>query len=138
MKIVIGPPPVLDDILAHGMHPHQNVVYTYADTLYNPSGTDIPDHVMHHEETHAEQQGHTEKGAEKWWSRYLVDAYFRIDQEAEAYARQYDFVCQTVLDRNQRNKVLIRLSQSLASPVYGHILTPSASFSMIKSKSKTK
>ena len=135
MKILKENPPNLEEILDSGMRPHQFVVYTYGDTLYNPSGVDIPDHLMCHEETHTVQQG---ADPEAWWKRYMFDPLFRVAQEAEAYARQYDFICHSVRDRNQRNRILIDLSRSLASPIYGHVLTPSASYTLIKGKIKTK
>ena len=37
-------------------------------------GRYIPDYIWVHEETHAHQQCSFDRGAERWWSRYLTDA----------------------------------------------------------------
>ncbi len=135
MKILIENPPVYDSIIDHGMRPNERTVYTYGDTLYNPNNLIIPDDLMRHEETHSEQQGND---PDAWWGRYLIDPYFRISQEVEAYANQYDFMCQKIKDRNQRSKILLNISQILSSPVYGNMIGQSDAYQIIKNKAKTK
>ena len=117
------------------MSPTSNAIYAYGNIIYNPSGKVVPDDVIAHEETHCRQQG---ADPDFWWSRYIEDKYFRIDQEAEAYAVQYDFVCKNIIkDRNQRNNALLKLAEVLASPTYGSVIGKSAAYQMIKSRSKT-
>ena len=135
MKILNDYPPNHEDILAHGMNPSSRVVYTYGDTIYNPSGAVIPEDVIRHEEVHFKQQG---DNPDAWWQRYLMDALFRVGQESEAYATQYDFICTYVKDRNKRLKVLLDLSRILSSPIYGVTLSPNDCFLLIKNKIKTK
>ena len=135
MKILKENPPVYQKILDSGMRPHSGVIYTYSDTIYNPSGIDIPDYLMRHEETHSRQQGDE---PDKWWMRYLRDQYFRIEQEAEAYAAEYDFICQFRKDRNQRSRILMQLATSLAGPIYGSVIGTLEAYKIIQDKAKTK
>jgi hypothetical protein len=135
MKIVHDNPPILESILAMGMIPTPTTVYTYGDTLYNPSGQDIPDHLLHHEETHEKQQG---ADPDAWWDRYLQDQYFRIEQETEAYARQFAFICRTVKDRNRRHKILFDIARILAGPIYGNVIGTDAAMRAIKTRSDVK
>lgn len=95
----------------------------------------MPEDLIAHESTHIRQQS-TQPDA--WWSRYLDDQFFRVEQEAEAYAAQYDYVCHHILkDRNARNKFLLRLASSLASPIYGSVISTSTAMERIKSFIKT-
>jgi hypothetical protein len=135
MKILIEYPPIYEDIINAGMQPHGGTIYTYGDTIYNPGRVEIPEYLMIHEEVHSKQQG---ADPDAWWGRYLIDQYFRTDQEAEAYAKQYDFMCKKIKDRNQRNRLLIDLSKILTSPVYGLQLSASSAMKFIKDKAKTK
>lgn len=131
MKIVNEKPPIYNKILNSGMHPHEGVIYTYGDTIYNPSGTEISDHLLEHEEVHHKQQG-SDPG--KWWDRYLNDQYFRIEQEAEAYAHQYDYLCKRIKDRNQRARILFDLARILSSSLYGSVIGQVSAMGHIKSK----
>ena len=91
MKIVNEKPPIFDKIVKAGMSPSlDSTIFTYGDTIYNPSGRPIPDHLIAHEARHFKQQGNDPAA---WWDKYLVDKEFRFEQEAEAYANQYKFLC---------------------------------------------
>lgn len=116
------------------MHPHDGVIYAYGDTIYNPGGNEIADHMLAHEETHCHQQG---GNPDEWWNRYLLDPYFRVEQEAEAYARQYDFLCAQIKDRNRRTRVLWDLARILSSSLYGSVIGHSKAIQMIKDKAKS-
>ena len=136
MKIVNEKPPMLERIFGAGMKPDTGrVVFTYGDTIYNPSGKDVPSYLIAHESVHAIQQGDDPEG---WWERYLHDAYFRLEQEAEAYAAQFAFICDSVKDRNRRNLVLIDIASSLSGPTYGSMIGHTAASRMIKERSKVK
>lgn len=121
MKISYELPPMLDKIRAAGMNPVvEKTCFTYGDTLYNPGKLTVPEDYMRHEECHTVQQGADPDG---WWMRYFKDPYFRIDQEAEAFAVQYLFFRKFVNhDRNIGARFLFRLADLLASPTYGSIL----------------
>lgn len=147
MKIVIDKPPIYDAIVANGMHPHARTIFTYGDTIYNPGNVDIVDHLIEHEQTHYDQQmrplapqdrttSHMADAADAWWGRYLIDPYFRIEQEVEAYANQYAYICATVRDRNRRHKILWDLATSLSGPMYGSVISHFDAMHMIKTKAK--
>ena len=139
MKIIHDYPPIWEEVNMAGMRPNpNNIAFTYCGAIYVPSGRQLDDHVVAHEEVHGKQQGEGEDGARAWWSRYIIDPYFRIEQEAEAYARQYDFICVKIKDRNQRHKVLTDLGRMLAGPTYGSVVNQSDACAMIKNKAKTK
>ena len=132
MKILSERPPekLLTGVFGAGMAPDLgNTIFTYKDTIYNPSGRDIPDYLIRHESTHTKQQGND---PDAWWERYLHDAYFRLKQETEAYAAQYAYICQRVKDRNQRNRVLIDIAASLSGPTYGSMISQLGAMKMIK------
>lgn len=133
MQIKNEKPPILDKILAAGMHPNlESTIFTYGDTIYNPSGRPIPDYLLAHEATHFKQQ--IDPAA--WWDQYLKDKEFRFDQEAEAYANQYKFMCKKVKDRNMRFRILYELAGALSGPTYGNMTTQSEALNIIKQKAK--
>lgn len=123
------PQALLDRIIGAGMNPSPTTVYTYGETLYVPSGRPVPDDLMIHEETHVEQQG---ASPDAWWDRYLIDPYFRFQQELEAYANQYRYLCSQHFDRNHRARILMDLSRILAGPVYGNLVERGDAYAMIK------
>ncbi len=135
MKIVHDQPPIINAIFHAGMNPSESAIYAYGDIIYNPSGKSIDEHYIVHESVHCRQQG---DNPDVWWGRYLTDSYFRISQEVEAYAEQYDFICKTVKDRNRRNTTLWHFATVLSSPVYGSVIGTQSAYTMIKSKAKTK
>jgi len=135
MRIINEKPPIYDKILAVGMLPHAGVVYTYGDAIYNPSGAVLPEYLIIHEEVHMTQQG---DHPDTWWARYLDDQHFRIEQELEAYAKQYVFICRFVKDRNQRAKILLQLACSLSGPIYGKVVSQQWAYEEIKKKSNVK
>ena len=118
----------------------KHTVWTYGNTLYNPGGIYVPDHLMAHEQTHSVQQERyrapeapstvnlaTVKtafdhaagdGPDGWWKRYLIDPEFRLEQELQAYAMQYAFYCQGHKDRNDRFRFALQLARSLSGPLY--------------------
>lgn len=122
MKIAIAKPPIWDDA-AKVFDLTKGKVFTYGDTLYNPDGIEIPDHLLKHEETHAEQHDHNETVASLWWQRYLAEPLFRAEQEAEAYGRQYRHICNTVRDRNARFRWLYMFADALSGPLYGKCIS---------------
>ena len=130
MKIKNTLPPIYDALVKAGMRPSADTIYAYGDTIYVPSGQHIPEDLIVHEETHCKQQA---GDPDAWWSRYIDDPYFRIDQEVEAYANQYRYVCRNMIrDRNARARFLTKLSSVLSGPVYGNVILQSVAFKRIK------
>lgn len=64
-------------------------IFCFGDTIYNPHKVDIPEDLEWHEMVHSQQQGGK---PDEWWIRYCTDAKFRLEQETEAFARQWLFV----------------------------------------------
>lgn len=127
MKISNEKPPIYDEANALFKLDELNMgtIFTYGDTLYNPSKILLTQDLIAHEEMHAHQHQHDETVAKLWWKRFIEDPQFRVDQEIEAYGAQYKFLCNSQRDRNKRAVILHRLAGMLASPMYGNIITHS-------------
>lgn len=122
-------PPNISEIVKtfdiHGLNP----VFTYGDVLYNPTGGEISDDLMTHEETHAKQQ--RDFGKEDWWTRYLIDPTFRMMQEVEAYREQYKHIERTC-NRAERRWYLEEFAKNLSSRLYGNIIKKKQAQELIK------
>ena len=142
MRMSFLPPPCADEIMKQFKINVKSTIFTFGDVIHNPEHLDFGEEYVRHEELHAEQQGHSPEGAGKWWARYLQDQYFRVNQEAKAYALQYDWWCAHDLkrgrDRNWRSRKLLQVATSLASPMYGNVVNVDGAMRLIKRFSKTK
>lgn len=126
-------PPIYEAVIAAGLRFNpRSVLFAYDGKIWNPGGQEVPTDVIAHEGVHLAQQKAYPGGCDAWWGRYLTDAYFRIEQEAEAYATQYAFICGYVKDRNQRSRVLQDLARFLSGPMYGNTVSHSAAVKLIK------
>ena len=94
-----------------------NIVFTYGDSLYVPSGEPVDKYLLRHEETHAKQQ----TDPVEWWDRYLVDPGFRFTQELEAYREQYRGMGDLPLAT--RISYLDHIATDLAGEMYGNLVT---------------
>ena len=99
-------------------------VFCYGDVIYSPSGIHLPTELLAHEAVHARQQAAHPGGVKGWWAEYLIDPPFRLEQELEAHAEEYRTFCRHVKDRNQRARMLHRISCRLASPQYKLRISP--------------
>ena len=91
-------------------------IYTWGENLYVHPLNDLeilPD-VELHESIHSKQQ----KDPVLWWRRYLVDPKFRLEQEVEAYAKQYAFIVKNVPTKLHK-EYLFAYASDLASDMYG-------------------
>ena len=125
---VVGYPPNYKEIEAK-FTVGPKTIFAWGDKIYNPSGTRITKDLLAHEEVHMKQQAGE---PEKWWKRYLDDSEFRLDQEAKAYGRQYQYICSTNRNSNFRFQVLMGLSLYLAGPMYGYITNIGHATELIK------
>lgn len=121
MKIVNKYPPNFKEIcdVIPGAK-QEGIVFTYGNTLYNPSKSVIEDHLEAHEAVHMKQQ--KEMGAEGWWAEYLKNPKFRLEQEVEAYRAQYQLV-NKVYGRENATFVLKQIADDLSGAMYGNILS---------------
>lgn len=132
VEIVIDTPPIYETLCAWlGARP-KGVVFTYADKIYNPEGFDIPGEIIEHEVIHMHQQNFSEDEAALWWGKWLRDDDFRIDQEAGAYARQYNVVCRYRKDKNYQSRYLLNLAHTLSGPLYGRSITTPDAIKLLK------
>lgn len=118
MKITVGYPPNIEAIKKK-FKIHDGVVFTYGDTLYSPKGFSISPELFQHEAIHTKQQGDDPKG---WWDRYLVDDKFRLEQELEAYRKQYRALKAKTKDRNYLFNYAKKLASDMSSALYGNII----------------
>lgn len=149
MPIVHEFPPNFE--LIKGMLPlaGSDHTYCYAGKIYNPSGVELPIDREYHEFIHARQQS-AYGDVDLWWSKYLSDAQFRLDQEIEAYGEQYKLAKQSIQDEADRlamlstpkrigggvNAILQMAKESMAralsGPEYGSLISYSEAESAIR------
>lgn len=133
VEIVTSRPPIYETIIAFGLRFNPNsVLFAYEGKIWNPGGQEVSEDLKVHEGTHLAQHLAYPGGSEKWWGRYLTDPYFRLEQEAEAYATQYAYICTYVKDCNRRSLILHDLASYLAGPMYGNTVSRTAAVKMIK------
>lgn len=140
MQMSSREPPIYDRVKELFHFDMSHTIFTFGDVLHNPHGVDIAEDYIRHEEIHAAQQGHTAEGAGEWYARYFQDPYFRVDQEARAFAAQYDWWCKQKgnKDRNLRNRKMIDLAIRLSAPTYGSVVNPQGARKLIESFCKIK
>ena len=109
-------------------------IYPYGDTVYNPSKVEIPADILYHEHIHLEQQ-EREGSAALWWTKYIHDIGFRLDQELEAYAKQYLWV-KKHLNSKIAKENLQEGAEHLSSEVYMLELTIEEAETMIRKEAK--
>ena len=93
------------------------VVFTYAPYIYVPGGQRLPPDIYVHESIHLKQQG---ADPASWWTKYLNDSVFRLEQELEAYGAQL------AMFNEAPNRVFEfmkdRLAQDISSEFYGRMI----------------
>lgn len=116
--------------------PDSPMYYTYGDTIYHVVHP-LAEHSIAHEEVHQKQQGDDPDG---WWTRYLIDSDFRLQEELEGYAAQYRSAVKIIGAMRGAppvlEKFLDQLASALSGPEYGSILTFGQARSKIKNKAK--
>lgn len=132
MKILEEYPPNYEKIKARFDLTEAKPLFTYGDTIYNPHKAELRPDLLIHEEIHFHQQGDK---PEDWWDKYLEDDEFRLSQEVDAYAVQYDFVKNKV-NTKKANWFLDRLAETLSSKIYGELLTFQKAKTVIRKKQK--
>jgi len=121
MKTSSAYPPNYKEITtAFNIKGRRGIIFTYGDTIYNPSKIDITPDLLAHEEVHQRQQG---KDPASWWVQYLNDPQFRYEQELAAYRAQYQYA-QNFYGRQQRRVILSHVIKALSGPMYGNLVTP--------------
>ena len=101
-------------LLVDTFNPPSTTVFVYGDTIYNPSGDKIPPDVVVHEEVHMRQQREY-ASPDMWYALYIHDKDFRLTQEVEAYAVQYQFLKRNGLPANGLKEALHEFARALAN-----------------------
>lgn len=139
-------PPNFDTICAFlpAVLADKEAIFAYKDRIYNPYHLEITPDREDHEQVHLKQQNNQ---PEEWYRRYLSDSKFRLEQELEAYRKQYIFIKEhfekteaKLKGENKRFKDytaskaiewgLNKMAEALSSRTYGNLL----SFGEAKSK----
>lgn len=126
MKIVHDWPPHIAEIEKQvpDFRKNKNILTSYGDTIYNPSGKPIPEDVMKHEEVHGRQHAAYPGGAAAFSARCLLDKDFYLKSELEAYQAQYLYLCSVEKGTANRKKTIAqRMAYRLRNPVYGFNLS---------------
>lgn len=130
MKISHEKPPIYDALVeSFGINWDDGIVITYGDTLHTKEGNNIPQDLVVHEKTHTRQQ--SAFGLDDWWKYYIANPTFRMEQEAEAYRNQWQFISQNTKDRNEAFRRKMKIVQDFSSPIYGNIVTHSEALKII-------
>jgi hypothetical protein len=109
------------------------IVFTYGDTIYNPSGNAFEKHLVVHESHHIKQQGEDPAG---WWDRYLKDPEFRLNQELACYKKQYHFYRKLGYSYRTDLKFLYTIAKDLSGPMYGNMITFEKAMKLIRAGDK--
>jgi hypothetical protein len=118
MKIIRAFPPMYAEINKKFNVRGKPVIFTWSDRIFNPSNVPIGPELMAHETVHSGQQG-TEP--EVWWSRYLIDVEFRLDQELPAHRAEFE-ACRSFYDGRALERMLHRIADRISSPLYGSMI----------------
>lgn len=81
-----------------------------------------------HEWKHMEQQ--TAMGVGEWWKKFMDDPKFRLKQELEAYKFQWEYLKDTIPDRNKRFPFKKNICDHLSGKMYGGLLSYSEAWRM--------
>lgn len=117
MKIVNEWPPNIDLIKAV-LKPSKETVFCYGDTIYNPSGKTLSPDIEEHEAIHSRQQRDNKDG---WYTKYLTDKAFRLEQELQAYGEQYKFAKKHVKDKRLLKWAKESMALALSGEEYGNL-----------------
>lgn len=130
MKFSKEKPPIFDRLhKAFGVEWGDKLVIAYGDTIYH-SVLLSPD-VIAHEQVHLSRQG---KNPEAWYESYIRNSKFRFGEELLAYRAQYQYLKDTVRDRNHVARHLFRLASDLSGPMYGRVVGHREALKLISMK----
>lgn len=133
MKVENLYPPNIDLIRLSDLKPNETILFCYGDTIYNPNNIKILPDVEYHEAVHIKQQG---ENKDLWWSRYLTEKQFRLEQEIEAYGEQYKFNKKFIKNNKLLKWRLEKMAQALSSETYGNLLNYFQAESKIRNYAK--
>lgn len=117
-------PPIIDQIAAvfpGAMTP--GVVFSWGDTIFNPSGEEIHRSLIAHEMIHLTRQGLAPGSAlARWWQDYLTDPAFRFEEEKLAHIAEFGW-WRLHSSGRIRNLALDFIAGRLSGPLYGRMIS---------------
>lgn len=98
-------------------------IFAYDDTIY--TDYPLPRHLEIHEQRHLVRQ--QKIGVDLWVDKYLTDKDFRLNEEVISYKEQ----CNSIKDRNQRDKLRKMCAIDLSSALYGGIISDEDAYKLL-------
>src|SRR6267378_1571710 len=130
-KIVSGYPPNYQMIVDTVGKPPDTAVYTYGDTIYNPTGNELDEHLIAHEVEHIRQQ--KINGVDNWWNAWIGSTFIRAAVELEAYRAQFRSYAKAHKDRNMQTWYARGLASDASGPMYGWMIGFQEAYKCIRS-----
>lgn len=109
----------------------QGILYSWGDRIYNPSGLEIPPHLLVHEGVHGERQRSIMSidpvvSTEMWWDHYIDDVVFRIIEEKYAHQAEWK-----AYNGSAPDLYLEGMVRRLSGPLYGNMVSSNQARDMI-------
>lgn len=127
MKVVYGPPPNFEEIVAvFPQAARHGVLFCWGDRIYAPGpASPIGREFLAHEQVHCDRQG---REVESWWRRYLSDPVFRLEEELPAHVAEFKSLREQHRDRWVSGRAMRRtfaahVARKLAAPLYGSMIS---------------
>jgi hypothetical protein len=119
MKVLCTFPPMYAEINRRFNVRGRPVIFTWGDTIHNPSRIKITPELMVHEGVHSNRQG---EEPEFWWIEYIANPEFRLAEEIPAHRAEYADVFSRVPTGRVTETALHRIAARLSSPLYGSMI----------------
>lgn len=129
MKVVFGFPPNYAEVAALFPVKGREVYFAWGDTVFVTNSQKMPSAaIMAHEAVHGQQQAairciNLNMAVNFWWSRYMEDPAFRLDQELPAHAAELAHKLRGASGRNDRRRLTSIVAGKLAAPLYGGLIS---------------
>ena len=135
-RIVQEFPPLYDELAqVFGLAGKRGVIFSWGHTIYNPYGRMIPPHLIAHEAAHGARQGSSDATIRAWWSRYIDEPRFRLEEEVIGHTAELQWWLKHG-NRNERRRALRTVATRLASPLYGPVIGRSAAEAVLRESVK--
>lgn len=104
------------------------VLFAWGDVIFAPSGvSSVSPQLIAHEGVHGRRQlamhDDSDTAIRLWWSFYLHDPEFRLEEEKLGHRAEYEALCEMLPARNDRRRHLSHVAGRLASPIYRYSIT---------------
>lgn len=127
LTVVKDYPPNFAQIREAGFLPPPNAIFCYGWTVFAPKLVgDLHQSLVAHETVHAINMtggGHYNFTPETWWEAYLNTPTFRLTEEVLAHRAEYQWWAAHVPNRHTRRAKLKEITNRLAGPLYGRMIT---------------